>query len=84
MPVKPHRNITLAVLEWLVGSTSAGNYDIAVLDSAGNRLWSKGFTPWPSASATVTDAVSPPLSLIAGQTYYTVLATDSTTATTRE
>jgi hypothetical protein len=81
MPVKPHRNISLAVLEWIAGTTSAGNYDIAVLDSTGARLWSKGSTAWPTASATVTETVSPAVSLIAGQTYYVVLAADNATAT---
>lgn len=81
MPVKPHRNITLSVLEWFAGTTSAGNYDIAVLDSTGARLWSKGSTAWPTASATVTEAVSPAVSLVAGQAYYVVLAADNATAT---
>lgn len=81
MPVKPHRSITLAVLEWFAGTTAAGNYDIAVLDSTGARLWSKGSTAWPTASTTVTETVSPTVALIAGQTYYIVLAADNTTAT---
>lgn len=81
MPVKPHRNITLAVLEWFAGTVSAGNYDIAVLDSTGARLWSKGSTAWPTASTTVTETVSPVVPLLAGQTYYIVLAADNTTAT---
>ncbi|AMS03110.1 tail fiber protein [Gordonia phage Obliviate] len=81
MPIIPHRNINLAVLEWLTGTVSAGNYDIGILDAAGTRLWSKGSTPWPGASATVTEAISPAVALVAGQTYYLVLSTDSTTAT---
>lgn len=81
MPVKPHRNINLAVLEWVTGTVQAGNYDIAVLDSAGARLWSKGSTAWPAPSTNVAETVSPPVSLLAGQTYYIVLAADNTTAT---
>lgn len=81
MPVRPHRSINLSVLEWFAGTTSAGNYDIAVLDSAGARLWSKGSTAWPTASATVTETVSPAVALTAGQTYYVVLAADNATAT---
>ena len=60
---------------------SAGNYDIAILDSAGARLGSKGSTPWPAVSITVTEAISPAVALVAGQTYYIVLSADNTTAT---
>ncbi|WP_368681057.1 SGNH/GDSL hydrolase family protein [Rhodococcus opacus] len=81
MPVKPHRNMSIAVLEWVTGSVSAGNYDIAILDSAGARLWSKGSTAWPATSTNVAETVSPAVSLVAGQTYYIVLAADNTTAT---
>ena len=81
MPVKPHRNINLAVLEWITGTVQAGNYDVAVLDSAGARLWSKGSTAWPAPNTNVVETVSPAVSLLAGQTYYIVLATDSATAT---
>lgn len=81
IPVIPHRNMNLAVLEWLTGTVSAGNYDIAVLDAAGARLWSKGSTPWPAASATVTETVSPAVALVAGTTYLIVLSGDNATAT---
>jgi len=81
MPVKPHRDINLTVLEWIAGTTSAGNYDIAILDSTGARLWSKGSTAWPTASAVSTETVSPAVSLVAGKTYYIMLSTDSATAT---
>jgi len=81
MPVKPHRNMTIAVLEWTAGSTSAGNYDIAILDSVGVRLWSKGSTAWPAANALSTETVSPTVSFVAGNTYYVILSTDSATST---
>ena len=81
MPVKMHRDMPLGVLEWFAGTTSAGNYDLAILDSEYNRLWSKGSTAWPTASTTVTETVSPAIGLIAGKTYYIELATDNATAT---
>jgi len=80
MKLKPHRNISVAVLEWLAGTVSAGNYDVAILDSTGARLWSKGSTAFPAASATVTETVSPAVSMTAGTTYYIVLAFSDITA----
>lgn len=77
VPVIPHRNMTLAKLRWMPGVVS-GNYDIAILDASGTRLWSKGSTALTSGAK--TEDVSPGLALTAGTKYWVALALDNTTA----
>jgi hypothetical protein len=73
------RNMTITKLRWATGGSVSGNYDIAILDSSGNRLWSKGSTAFPTASTVVTETVSS-VALTQGQIYYIEFACDNTTA----
>lgn len=81
-PVIPHRNMTIAALEWLCG-TQSGNYDIGLYDAGGTRLWSKGSTAWPTALADTVETVSPAVALVAGTKYWVAFAGDNTTGTFR-
>ena len=81
VPIKPPRDCTIAALEWYC-QTPSGNYDIALLDASGTRLWSKGSTAMPSAGA-VVETVSPTVALTAGTTYYAMMAFDNTTGRVR-
>lgn len=78
-----NRPLTITKLSWVTGSVSNGNYDIAILDSAGTVLWTKGSTPHPGINTAVLDTVSPPITIPAGTVFWVVLATDSASATFR-
>lgn len=77
---RPHRDVTVNSLVWFTGGTVSGNYDIGLYDSAGNRLWSKGTTAWPTASTRTAETVAPAVALTAGSQYFIALAGDNTTA----
>lgn len=74
--IKPHRNMSVSVLEWQV-HTTGGSYDIGIYAADGTRLWSKGSTGTPAAGA-VLEIVSPAVALTADTIYYLALAFDST------
>ena len=76
---RPFRDISVNELVWFTGATSSGNYDIGILGASGGRLWSKGSTPWPTASSRSSETVSPPVAMTAGTKYYLVLASDAIT-----
>jgi hypothetical protein len=78
-----NRVLAITKLSWVVGGTSAGNYDIGILDSAGAVLWKKGSTTFPAISTAVTDTVSPTVTIQADTVFWVVLASDSATATFR-
>ncbi|MEV4991196.1 GDSL-type esterase/lipase family protein [Pseudarthrobacter sp. LMD1-1-1.1] len=77
VPVIPHRDCTINTLRWMPGVAS-GNYDIAILDATGTRLWSKGSTALTSGAKVET--VSPGVALTAGTKYWIAIAFDNTTA----
>jgi len=77
--IRPPRGISLAVLGWMCSVTVAGNYDIGIYDSAGNRLWSKGSTAFPAAAVFTDEAVSPAVALTSGTDYWIAFAADNTT-----
>lgn len=74
--IKPHRNMSISVLEWQV-HTTGGNYDVGIYAADGTRLWSKGSTATPAAGA-VLETVSPAVSLTADTLYWLALTFDST------
>ncbi|WGH21939.1 minor tail protein [Rhodococcus phage Trogglehumper] len=74
--VKPHRNMTIAQMLWIV-HTTGGNYDVGIYAIDGTRLWSKGSTPTPAAGL-VTETISPAVSLVAGTEYFVAWAADAT------
>lgn len=77
----PRRSFTIAKLLWFVGTVGAsGNYDLAILDASQNRLWSLGSTAVPAANTTVIATVGGGVAVVAGTTYYLVLALDNTTS----
>ena len=81
--VRPHRNLSLTSLRWFTGTVTSGNYDIGIYDAAGNRLWSKGSTPWPAVSVGITETVSPAVALTAGTDYLIVFTGDNITGAWR-
>lgn len=80
---RPHRDMSITKLIWFTGSTVAGNYDIAILDPDGERLWSKGSTAYPGATAASVETVSPAVDVTAGTEYVIMLACSDATATFR-
>lgn len=78
MPVALPSHFTLARFFWVNGTSAAGNVDIGLYDSAGNRLLSTGTTARAGTStvqyAGVTDQTFP-----AGK-YYLALVSSSTAA----
>lgn len=76
VPVIPNRNMTPTKLFWLPGVLS-GNYDVAILGATGTRLWSKGSTLVTSGVKTETVTG---VNLVAGTTYWVMIAFDNTTA----
>lgn len=79
--IKPHRDISVSILEWQV-HTTGGNYDIGIYSESGTRLWSKGSTVTPGAGA-VIETVSPAVGMVAGTTYLLAIAFDGTTQLAR-
>lgn len=79
IPLVAPRAISIGLLEWVVGVQS-GNYDIAVLDASGARLWSKGSTAVP-APGQVSETVSPAVAITKGTAFRVEIAFDNTTAT---
>lgn len=78
--IKVSRRVTPTKLVWIC-TTQSGNYDVAILNSAGTRLWSKGATACPAA-ATITETVSGVI-MDKGQTYYIGFVFDNGTAAMR-
>lgn len=68
MRLIPAFDIVVSALVW-VPAVQSGNYDIAILDDAGTRLWSKGSTTIPATGTAVSDTVTG-VTLYAGNVYY--------------
>ena len=81
VPFIPKRDITLAKLQWFVGTGVSGNYDMAIKDAAGNTLWALGSTAWPSSASAPVVTVSPSLALTEGTVYWLVMSGDNATGT---
>lgn len=79
---RPKKNRTIRSLTWFTGGVISGNYDIAILESNGTRLWSQGSTPWPAANSVVSVAVTP-LAVTANTEYQILFSVDNTTANWR-
>lgn len=78
MQLIPRTNLAVTSLLWQV-SAGSGDYDIAILDSAGNRLWSKGSTAVPAAGTLVAETVTG-VNLTAGLAYYVGFSSSDGTA----
>lgn len=78
-----NRQLIITKLSWVTGGTSAGNYDIGILDASGAVLWTKGSTAFPAPATGVTETVSPSITIASGTVFWIVMATDDATATFR-
>ena len=86
VPLEPAESLTLAVMQWISGAATSGNYDIGIYSISGStltRLWAKGSTAWPAINTRIAEAVSPTVELAANTRYYVIFAADNQVGTFR-
>lgn len=75
IPVRVFSPVTVCKLVVGAGSTAAGNFDVGIYDSSGNRLVASGATAKQASVEQVIDVTDTPL---APGLYYLALAADGT------